>query len=129
MFGVLIMMIMNPSTSSYRSLYTADNSDKESGLLLWLRRHMAKLIVSLFVFLFVFSSFLIINTKASGSTVEGPRETEQVVTVGSGETLWTIASRLKDGNDIGYLVFVIKDRNGLDSELIHPGQKLIIPKV
>lgn len=122
----------NPSTSSYRSIYNGDNSVnevRESVYLLFLRRHTAKLIVSLLVFAFVFSSFLIIGTKASGTVVEEPTIKEQVVTVGSGDTLWSIASRHKDGNDIGYLIFAIKDRNDLDSVDIHPGQKIIIPEI
>ncbi len=129
MFGVLTMMMMNASTSSYRSIYNARQEDAESNGLRFLRRHLAKFIVSLIVFVLVFTSFLIIGTKASGTVVDEPSINETVVMVGSGDTLWSIASRHKDGNDIGYLVFAIKDRNGLDSVDLQPGQKLIIPEI
>ncbi|MEK3881335.1 LysM peptidoglycan-binding domain-containing protein [Paenibacillus sp. PL2-23] len=50
------------------------------------------------------------------------------MTVGSGDTLWSIASRHAEaGDDIGYLVYRIKQRNGLENVTIHPGQQLIIP--
>lgn len=123
------MMMTNASTSSYRSLYNADSEGRESIFLLFLRRHLAKFIVSLIVFVLVFTSFLIIGTKASGTVVDEPGINETVVMVGSGDSLWSIASRHKDGNDIGYLVFAIKDRNGLDSVDLQPGQKLIIPEI
>lgn len=123
------MMMMNPSTSSYRSIYNGGSEVRESVFLRILRRHLAKLIVSLLVFVLVFSSFLIIGTKASGTVVAGPSMNEQVVTVGSGDTLWSIASHHKKGNDIGYLIFAIKERNDLDSVDIHPGQKIIIPEI
>ncbi|MDQ6418101.1 LysM peptidoglycan-binding domain-containing protein [Paenibacillus sp. LHD-117] len=90
---------------------------------------MAKVIVSLMLFLLVFTSFLIISTNASSTGIEGPSASEQVITVGSGDTLWTIASRHQDGSDIGYLVYAIKNRNGLESATIFPGQKLIIPVI
>jgi nucleoid-associated protein YgaU len=129
-FGVLTMMIMNPSTSSYRSIYRGNiRETKELAQPHWLIRHMAKLMISLIVFTLVFSSFLIIGTNASSTVVEGPNESEQVVTVGSGDTLWSIASSFKNGSDIGYLVFSIKNRNNLDNVTIHPGQKLIIPDI
>ncbi|MHA6484011.1 LysM peptidoglycan-binding domain-containing protein [Paenibacillus sp. strain BS8-2] len=123
------MMIMNPSTSSYRSLYTGRVEVQETARFQFLRKHLIKMVASIMVFILVFSSFLIFVTQASGTEVEAAGVNEQVVTVGSGDTLWSIASHHTDGNDIGYMVFSIKDRNSLSSETIHPGQILIIPEI
>ncbi len=93
-----------------------------------LRKHGAKIVVSFMFFVLVFTSFLVMGSNASSMHVAEASEGEQVVVVSSGDTLWSIASRLEGRkSSIGFMVFRIKDRNQLQSETITPGQKLIIP--
>ena len=50
-----------------------------------------------------------------------------VVTVASGETLWSLASQMADGGDVQTLVAEIASANSLDSADLTAGQKLRIP--
>ncbi|MBD2869831.1 cell division suppressor protein YneA [Paenibacillus arenilitoris] len=94
------------------------------------RRHAVKLLVSVAVFVLLFTSFLMMGTDASGTAPASATPQEQVVTVQAGDTLWTIAKRFGSENeDVRYVIYLIKDRNELRSADIKPGQKLIIPAV
>jgi LysM repeat protein len=60
----------------------------------------------------------------AGETVaSGP---EQAYRVKPGDTLWSIAERTS-GGDPREAVWKIRERNGLESALIVPGQKLVLP--
>ncbi|WP_182914223.1 LysM peptidoglycan-binding domain-containing protein [Paenibacillus sp. 1011MAR3C5] len=122
------MMIMNPS--SYRSIHmepdTSKNTTYISVISGWIKANGMRIVASLLVAVLLFTSFMLMGTKASG-TVE-PTEQEQVVTVGSGDSLWSIARRYAEKHDdVRYLVYTIKNRNNLTDSLIIPGQQLIIP--
>lgn len=96
----------------------------------WLQQHAAKIIVSFAVFILLFTSFLMMGTDASGNLPAEASLNEHVVTVHTGDTLWDIAKNYADGkDDIRYIIYSIKDRNGLKSADIKPGQKLIIPAI
>lgn len=129
MFGVLIMIMMNQGT--YRSIYTNNNDARNqkannAAVAGWLKSHSVKLAACVLLALLLFSSFLLIRTNASGGDL--PSEGEVQVTVGSGDSLWSIASRYaEEGDDVGYLVYRIKERNNLEHVTILPGQQLIIP--
>lgn len=132
MFGVLIMMLMNEST--YQSIYrvqarTRMNKTGYQGLRnVWTSRTI-KVTASLLLMALLLTSFLMLGVMATGTSVAPPSGEEAIVTVASGDTLWAIAGRVSDDSeDIRYVVFKIKDRNGLDSSTIHPGQQLIIPE-
>lgn len=130
MFGVLIMIMMNQG--SYRSIY-ADNTTSKNVTYMeaaagWLKSHGVKLVVCVSLAILLFTSFMMMGTNASGGDVLA--EGEVYVTVGSGDTLWSIASRhAESGDDIGFLVYVMKSRNNLENATIMPGQQLIIPKL
>lgn len=49
------------------------------------------------------------------------------VVVGDGDSLWIIAQRLAPEADPRQTVQQIKDMNGLESSLIHPGEVLQVP--
>ena len=67
--------------------------------------------------------------KISGSSdVAGSADKSYiVVTVASGETLWSLASQMADGGDVQALVAEIASANSLDSADLTAGQKLRIP--
>lgn len=95
-----------------------------------LKRHAAKTVVCTAVFALLFTSFLLMGTDASGNHPEEATMEEQIIIVHSGDTLWEIAKQYTDGsNDIRYIVYMIKDRNDLQSAEIKPGQRLIIPSM
>ena len=50
-----------------------------------------------------------------------------VVTVASGETLWSLASQMADGGDVQSLVADIASANSLNGVDVSAGQKLRIP--
>lgn len=95
-----------------------------------LKRHAAKTVVCTAVFALLFTSFLLMGTDASGNHPEEATGEEQIIIVHSGDTLWEIAKQYTDGrNDIRFIVYLIKDRNDLQSAEIKPGQRLIIPSM
>jgi Uncharacterized protein containing LysM domain len=131
MFGVLIMMLMNPS--SYRSIHTQRSEAGVTGALrrrrlAFIGRHALKLLAAAALFLLVFTGLSLAGTSASGD-ITRPAEGETVFTVGSGDTLWSIANHHFDNQDTGFVVFAIKERNRLSNSTIFPGQVLIIPKL
>ncbi|REK77130.1 LysM peptidoglycan-binding domain-containing protein [Paenibacillus paeoniae] len=122
------MMIMNPA--SYRSIHSEPNTSGNitymTAIANWSKSNVLRITVTLLLALLLFTSFMLMGIKASG-TAE-PTEHEQVVIVGSGDSLWSIARRYASPrDDVRYVVHTIKNRNNLNDTLIVPGQQLIIP--
>ncbi|MNZ89395.1 Cell division suppressor protein YneA [compost metagenome] len=122
-------MMTNPSC--YKSIYKQDRDAavqvRRTAARLF-KRHAAKLLVSAATFVLVFTSFMMMGTDASGSNPAAAAQNEQVVTVKAGDTLWNIAKLHSDkSDDVRFIIFMIKERNGLQSADIKPGQKLVIP--
>jgi LysM repeat protein len=124
---------MITSPSFYRTIHKQDAikaTKINHSMRRLMKRHAAKLVVCTGVFILLFTSFLLIGTYASSNTPEAATAEEQSIRVQSGDTLWKIAKQFSDGSqDIRYIVFLIKDRNNLQSTVIKPGQKLIIPSI
>jgi hypothetical protein len=57
----------------------------------------------------------------------GTPEPTTIVTVGSGETLWDIASAASDGGDVRDMMARIERLNALDSGMLLAGQHLRVP--
>ncbi|WP_179090119.1 LysM peptidoglycan-binding domain-containing protein [Paenibacillus sp. FSL H8-0548] len=94
------------------------------------KRHVLKIIVCAVVFVLLFTSFLLMGTYASSNNPVEAAKGEQSIIVHTGDTLWDIAKRYSDGSqDVRYIIFMIKDRNQLQTSQIIPGQKLIIPSI
>jgi hypothetical protein len=51
----------------------------------------------------------------------------RIVQVGSGDTLWDIASGLADDGDVRAMMEEIKQLNALDSADLQAGQRLVVP--
>lgn len=70
------------------------------------------------------------NSALSAAKINGSSDVAKsyiVVTVASGETLWSLASQMADGGDVQALVAEIASANSLDSADLTAGQKLRIP--
>jgi LysM repeat protein len=57
----------------------------------------------------------------------GPAPIPAVVEVQEGDTLWTLAQRHAPGSDPRLVVEGIRARNHLESTVIRPGQRLVVP--
>ena len=67
---------------------------------------------------------------ASGSVATdepGTPEPTRVVLVGSGDTLWGIASDLAEDGDVRSMIDRISKLNALDSGMVVAGQQLVVP--
>ena len=74
--------------------------------------------------------FAIIMGAVFGTTVNGASVTKAyyVITVESGDTLWSIASEYSNNrNDVRKLIYEISNLNELESSDIYIGQQLLIP--
>lgn len=121
------------SPSFYRTIHKQPQNRANSWQLQivhGVKQHAAKIIVSFAVFVLLFTSFLMMRTDASESHPAAAAAQEEVITVQTGDTLWEIAkSYVGSGEDIRYIIYVIRDRNGLKTADIKPGQQLIIPQL
>ena len=69
-------------------------------------------------------------TLASGSVATdqaGTPAPTEVVTVGSGDTLWAIAADLADDGDVRAMINQIEELNSLESSMVVLGQRLVVP--
>ena len=74
----------------------------------------------------ILTVFLLIGGAAEA---DGPTAPPVVHVVESGDTLWSIASLYAPaGSDIRATIHGIRTLSELESSLIHPGQKLLIPQ-
>lgn len=63
----------------------------------------------------------------SGSV--GPRVPDEttVVRVRAGESLWQLASRVAPDSETSAVVSRIRELNGIEDTVVHPGQPLVVP--
>jgi len=82
-----------------------------------------------FVVIFCFVLFLLLLVSI-GDLVTCEKRTDVQTTeyvVREGDTLWDIARRISPEGHHGKIVWTIRELNGLESSLIRPGQKILIP--
>jgi hypothetical protein len=66
--------------------------------------------------------------RADASADPAPVLTQSVV-VEQGDSLWIIAQRVAPQRDPREVILEVRELNGLSSNLIHPGQALLVPSV
>ena len=87
-------------------------------------RARALVIISTSVLALVLLLATAVNAVSGSASVAGVE-----YQVGAGDTLWEIASdRTTRGGDVRGTVASIKEANGLESSLIHPGQIIVVPE-
>lgn len=67
---------------------------------------------------------------AAGSVAtqeQGTAEATEIVQVGSGETLWGIASDLAEDGEVRDMMSRIERLNALDTTVLQAGQRLVVP--
>ena len=82
-----------------------------------------------FVRIFVLMAAVLVTTSILVGMVSYsmPEPSYETVVVSRGDTLWTIARKVKPGTDPRKTIYQIKQINELDSVNLKPGQTLVIP--
>ena len=83
-----------------------------------------RLMVLTFGFIVVLALGLVF---AGGSMASRDKEATQTMVVGSGDTLWDIASDVADGGDVRSMMSHIQQLNSLDGVSLVAGQHLRVP--
>jgi hypothetical protein len=87
-----------------------------------------RLVVVAFSLLVILAIGVVLASGAVGTKESGTPEPTETVMVGTGDTLWGIASEAADGGDVREMVERIKSLNALDSGMVTAGQRLRVPK-
>jgi LysM repeat protein len=86
-----------------------------------------RLVVLAFSLVVVLAIGVFLAAGAVGTQGSGTPEPTETVMVGTGDTLWGIASEAADGGDVREMVERIKRLNALDSGMVTAGQRLRVP--
>ncbi|WP_218220255.1 LysM peptidoglycan-binding domain-containing protein [Nesterenkonia sp. Act20] len=65
--------------------------------------------------------------QAQASSAEAPGVEAQVITVGAGDTLWSVANAVESEERTQVLIGQIAELNDLSSSELSPGQELFVP--
>ncbi len=83
------------------------------------------------VFLFCVAVLLGVGFALAGGSMataeKGEAEPTEIITVGTGQTLWDIAADLSDDGDVREEMRRIERLNALDSTMLVAGQRLAVP--
>lgn len=63
----------------------------------------------------------------AGAAPSGSSAHTHSVVVGEGQTLWSIAVQNAGGEDPRDVIVEIRDLNGIEGSVVHPGQRLEVP--
>ena len=87
-----------------------------------------RLVVVVAALLVAFAVGVFVTAAGSVATQEpGTPEPTKIMQVGSGETLWGIASELADDGDVRGMMTRIERLNALESTVLQSGQRLVVP--
>ncbi|MEO9323213.1 LysM peptidoglycan-binding domain-containing protein [Nocardioides sp. C4-1] len=82
----------------------------------------------LVVFVLAFLAVIAVGVAlASGSMATSEAEQTTTIVVEPGQTLWSIASSVSDGDDVRDTLEHLVDLNGLDTKVLQAGQELEVP--
>ncbi len=119
-------MAMNTMTMSSATMSSVDFSAvRVPGSVRLTRR--GRLAVFLVALVAVLCVGIALGAGSVASERPGTPEPTRVVMVGSGDTLWGIASELADDGDVRAMVDRIERLNALDSAMVEAGQRLRVP--
>jgi|SRR4051812_18646287 cell division protein YceG involved in septum cleavage len=105
--------------------FAPDMRRPRSALRLTRRGRVVVVVVALLV---AFAVGVFVTAAGSVATQHpGTPEPTRIVQVGSGDTLWGIATELADGGDVRAMIEEIKQLNALGSEALQAGQRLVVP--
>jgi LysM repeat protein len=91
-------------------------------------RLMIRLIAAVLFFVLLFTGLTVMKSFANSEQSAVAGVGERVIIVSSGDTLWDIASDIREtGQDVRRVVYDLKSRNNLTSSVLQAGQSLIIP--
>jgi hypothetical protein len=86
-----------------------------------------RLVVFLFSLVLAFAIGIMVAAGSVATGEPGTAEPTRVVTVGTGDTLWAIASDLADDGDVRAMMAKIERLNALESGMLSAGQRLVVP--
>ena len=87
-----------------------------------------RVVVLVAALLVAFAIGVFVTAAGSVATQEqGTPEPTEIIQVGSGDTLWGIASELADDGDVRAMMERIERLNALDSSVLQAGQRLVVP--
>lgn len=89
------------------------------------RRGRVVVLLASLVLAFVVGILVAAGSVATGEA--GTPEPTRVLTVGTGDTLWGIASDLADDGDVRDMMQRIESLNALESGMLAAGQRLVVP--
>ncbi|NPC97436.1 LysM peptidoglycan-binding domain-containing protein [Nocardioides sp. zg-DK7169] len=116
------MSTLNPTTSLSQPSATA--GAVRGSLRLTRRGRVAVFVLSVAILLGI--GFALAG--GSMATAEkGEAEPTEIITVGTGQTLWDIASEVGDSGDVRDAMRHIEKINALDSTMLVAGQRLAVP--
>ncbi len=88
--------------------------------------HRGRVALLLLLVLFAFATVSALRTVSQAAT--GPaRPASHYVTVAPGQTLWQIARSVAPADDPRDTIDRIRDLNGLGTETVRAGQRLVVP--
>ena len=114
------------TTMTLDSMFTTPRLSRPSTTVRLTRRGRVVVVVTALLVAFAIGVFV----TAAGSVATqhpGTAEPTKIVQVGSGDTLWGIASQLSDDGDVRAMMEEIKQLNALDSADLQAGQRLVVP--
>ena len=114
------------TTMTLDSMFTTPRMSRPSTAVRLTRRGRVVVVVAALLVAFAIGVFV----TAAGSVATqhpGTAEPTKIVQVGTGDTLWGIASELSDDGDVRAMMEEIKQLNALDSADLQAGQRLVVP--
>lgn len=93
----------------------------------WRLTRRGRVVVLVAALLLAFAVGVVVAAGSVATGEAGTPEPTKVVTVGTGDTLWGIASDLADDGDVQSMMTRIERLNALESGMLSAGQKLVVP--